>query len=881
MGFLVTLCLLAVVAALWSRVSKLQDRVRDLEARWAVDATTKAPAATAPPREAAVPASTAPPVTAPVIAPAAAPQVARPEASANAVPAAANVPPVKTIEALARQTPSPAPSGPSWQASLVDLMRKNLFAVAGIALLLLGFVVLFHSIEWGHLLSPMAKVSLAWAAAVALGVAGVRLSARNALWGQMAQGGGAAIGYLATYVASSAYELLSPTVSLALFAAISAVLVLRALKEDAKVLVAIGFLGAYAAPLLALYGHAGLLFHLSYGIVVTGFALWVSLSRRWLEIGVHAHACAAGLAALAYAASRDEPGLPAWQQQLLLTIYLVQFAGWTTTWAARHAPVAAQDHASTSTSRSTSTLAASSWWRTREIPVLCACFSLTVIVFLAMQAWLLDGNAFMAVAFVSASVLGALGARRLPAHGLRETAWVLAAFSVAAGLERGDLPETVSSLGLFAEGAILMLSTQAGSVLRRAVSRLLVIVGAIAVIGGTADAALWPVAVLVVASLALSLAMARAQRGADAKLTVAVTVLAAATLAYRCATRFAGGDEATGAVFTLVMLGTAALAYLLDRSTPDTDSTATTAATTPVSAPTAAKPSPLTVRRLYAIVLAIGWVVMLPVLPEIGRPLALTALITPVVFGVISAWRSMRRPMSPDAAEGAKVRIWVALLLPALIAYTVASPWSVVALLAVTGTAVCAWVLTRWRVVTTMPAEPHRTRLTPSLLAHASMFCAIVPLVLAADHSDTTDVWLLAAGAFYVALLTWWRLGDDVPAEARQVLVASVGVAVAYVVARGVIQAPALAFELAWRSYLLPVALAAVGVAFLFLSTRAHRRLAWQVSAVVCVMAMVKLLLSLGSWALSPMGIVGSLLGMGALFLLAGYLAPQPPARED
>jgi len=94
-----------------------------------------------------------------------------------------------------------------------------------------------------------------------------------------------------------------------------------------------------------------------------------------------------------------------------------------------------------------------------------------------------------------------------------------------------------------------------------------------------------------------------------------------------------------------------------------------------------------------------------------------------------------------------------------------------------------------------------------------------------------------------------------------------------------VIQSPALAFELAWRSYLLPVALAAVGVGFLFLSTRAHRRLAWQVSAVVCVVAMLKLLLSLGSWALSPMGIVGSLLGMGALFLLAGYLAPQPPAR--
>src|SRR6185436_17518616 len=162
------------------------------------------------------------------------------------------------------------PSGPPpWQVAFFDLLRKNLFAVAGIVLLLLGFVVLFRSIEWGHLLSPMAKVSLGWAAAAALGFAGIKLSARNGLWGQVVQGGAAAIGFLATYVGASGYEVLSPTIALVLFTAISGALVYRALKEDAKVLAGVGFLGAYAAPLLAMYGHAGLLFNLGYGLIVT------------------------------------------------------------------------------------------------------------------------------------------------------------------------------------------------------------------------------------------------------------------------------------------------------------------------------------------------------------------------------------------------------------------------------------------------------------------------------------------------------------------------------------------------------------------------------------------------------------------------------------
>lgn len=906
-------CLLAALGYLWWQLTNVKRRVRVLEERLAVQdaarplsasadtAPSSQGAAPVPKQPAALPAATSPiaaatatatvpmspqgvpsrprsveppptphPVEAPQAPAAHAPDepvsVPLPVGPAS-VPAAA----VTSTTVLARPPAAPraAPASPAqsatppWQVAFFDLLRKNLFAVAGIVLLLLGFVVLFRSIEWGHLLSPLAKVSLGWAAAAALGFAGIKLSARNGLWGQVVQGGAAAIGFLATYVGASGYEVVSPTIALVLFTAISGVLVYRALKEDAKVLAGVGFLGAYAAPLLAMYGHAGLLFNLGCGLIVTAFALWVSLSRRWQEIGIHAHVCATGLASLAYAGASHEPALPAWQQQALLLAYVAQFAGWALAWAQRHSPAALASGDVSSPPA-------------REIPILSACFSTTTVVFIALESWLLAPTPFMVVAFVTAAVLAFIGLRVFRQQALRETAWVLSALSVAAGLVQGDLARSVASFGLFAEGAILMLTTRAQSVIRRVLARVLFAVGAVAVMDVPA---LWPAALLLVAGLAMSLRMQREGRAVDAALAAAVTVSAAAAFSYR----YAGLDFRLLPVFTLIMLGATALAHVLGRSSAASVVSDEAGDAMHVSSAKHAEDSKIAgvgfVPTIYAAVLALGWLLTLTVAREAPRGLALGALVTPVVFGAVVALRSLRRTLSPGAAERAKALLWLAHLLPALVAFIFSSSWALIALLAVAGTAAFAHVLRGLRV--DAPAAK-AFYVMPYSVAHAALLGSSVPLVLAAwPYVGTNSVeWVMAAASFYAALVTWWKLGEGVPAQVRSVAASAAGVAMGYVVVRGLTDPPQLAFELAWNSYLLPVALAAVGVGFLFLSTRSGRRLAWQVSAVVLAGSAVKLLLSLGSLALSPMGIVGSLLGMGALFLLAGYLAPQPPARE-
>ena len=888
MGSFEAFLLVVALGYLWWQLSKVKRRVRELEERLATqDVVRVQPAATQPARAAQAP--SAQPATASPIGAATAtvppPQESAPtprsldapQASALTAPTAPAVPVAPMPEAAAtvpssppvrppaapRVAPSPAASvTPQWQAAFFDLLRKNVFAVAGIVLLLLGFVVLFRSIEWGHLLSPLAKVSLGWVAAAALGFAGIKLSARNGLWGQVVQGGAAAIGFLATYVGASGYEVVPPTVALVLFTAISGALVYRALKEDAKVLAGVGFLGAYAAPLLAMYGHAGLLFNLVYGLIVTAFALGVSLSRRWQEIGIHAHVCATGLAALAYAGATYEPSLPAWHQQVLLLAYVAQFAGWALVWARRHRP---------SEEPLGHLLSASA----REIPVLSACFSTTAVVFVALESWLLAPTAFMAVAFVTAAALAFAGMRLFPQRALRETAWVLSALSVAAGLVQGDLARSVASFGLFAEGAILTLTTRSQSVFRRLVARVLVAVGALAVIDVPA---LWPVALLSLAGLALSVRMQRESRPVDAGLAATVTVAAAAALSYR----YAGLGFELLPIFTLIMLAATLLAHVLGRATSPGESSSSPSRLLSTSQEALeAKPSDiLLVRSIYAAVLAAGWLLTLTVAREAPRFLTLAAVVAPVVFGAVAAFLSLRRTLSPYAAERAKALLWLAHLLPALVAFVFNCSWTQIALLLVAGTVAFAHVLTRLRVDAPGAKEVF---ISATSMAHAAGLASPVPLVIAAwpwTGSAGGAEWVLAGASFYAALVTWWKLGEGVPAQVRHIVAAATGVAMGYVVVRGVTDAPQFAFPLAWDSYLLPVALAAIGVGFLFLSTRSGRRLAWQVSAAVLAGSAVKLLLSLGSLALSPMGIVGSLLGMGALFLLAGYLAPQPPARE-
>lgn len=721
---------------------------------------------------------------------------------------------------------------------LVQLLKQNLFAVAGVCLLLLGFTFLFRSIEWGQLLPPWARIGMAYAATAGLAWAGMRWSASKPLWAQIAQGGAAGVAYLATYIATTRYGLFSSPVAMLLFAGISLALVLRALRENSKVLAAIGFLGAYAAPMLALDRGGPLDFNLGYGLLVTAFALWVSYRRRWIEIAIHAHLCAAGLAAITYSA-RAEPLAP-WLQQALLHGYLVQLLLWTVAWARRWLPADGE----------------------RELPdtesaVLLTCLAATTLCYLALQSWLLPAQlSFIAVAFAGLLVALGLTAFRDRRH-VREAAWVLAALSLVLALHRQDLAAVFKGLGLLLEGVFLMLTVRRPGGVRAWLGRGLIVVGSLVILGTDSH---WALAVLLLATMALALWKAR-------------RVPAGTTVAH---------DLLDGLLFSgLSTASLAALMAALTQKQPVLWLVGFTAVSALQAAIAMWRCRLGVVPALFVIVTGASWC-GLALLPDKQQPGLQLATLTGLLFvAVAGLWRFLPQHRGDLRTPAAGVGSLLLLLLPALFLYKLSAGMVVLASAAVLALVVKVW-LTNGRVLARLWRLEDDSVLRGLVIpmTHLLAVLAVALWVALPDMSGAAGI-TLALLAFLASVLTWVVHGGVIDVGVRRVAGASFAIVGLFswltAASQGSTQS---ALRLTLSSQLLPVLLTGVAVAFLFHASRAGQRLAWGAAAAVCALSSVKLLLSLGSALLSPLGVAASLLGMGALLLLAGYLAPLPPDEE-
>lgn len=230
---------------------------------------------------------------------------------------------------LSREQPTRSRSREARHRRAVDsrlsqFLKQNMFASIGVVLVLLGCSFLFPMLAARFYFPPMLRLAAAVGVGAGLMAGGLRLARRSPEYAQILQGGGAAVIYLAAYVAMTTYAILPVNAAFAVFAMLSALVITLSDRQSAKPLALFGFAGAYLSPVLTAHSTASLGELLSYGLLVNLAAIWMAARRRWLGLIVLAFAATLLVGAGTYAGIARALSEP--MQQLMLAIYSVLFA---------------------------------------------------------------------------------------------------------------------------------------------------------------------------------------------------------------------------------------------------------------------------------------------------------------------------------------------------------------------------------------------------------------------------------------------------------------------------------------------------------------------------------------------------------------------------
>lgn len=288
--------LAGLVAGLWAsartaaRERAVQDRLRELDdkTRWLYEALKARPAATAGPEatsavpdEAATTAGTeaAPAVAAAAVEPASVSTQAAPLDTLHAEGVRVSARPQPPAADAAERDDLARPLAALWSR----LMGSNPLARIGVIVLFFGVASALRLAAQAGWLPPELRLAAAVATGVAMIGFGLRLpgDGPRRMFALAIQGGGFALLYLAVYFALARYGFVGPAPAFLLFAALGVACAVCAARQSSQVLALLGLSGAFVAPMLASSGQGQYVVLFSYYLLLDAFIIALSWRRAW------------------------------------------------------------------------------------------------------------------------------------------------------------------------------------------------------------------------------------------------------------------------------------------------------------------------------------------------------------------------------------------------------------------------------------------------------------------------------------------------------------------------------------------------------------------------------------------------------------------------
>jgi uncharacterized membrane protein len=266
----------AEIAALKRRVERLEQALESLGASVSDVPAQRAETPAAPPASAAAPAPAGLERSAPPLLPATA--TSEPERQASAQ---SETPPESAIP------PAPQRTVPTPQNGLfARLISGNLVAKVGAIVLFCGVGFLLKFAYDRGLMPPALRVAGVAAVALALFALGWRLRRSRRAYGLVVQGVASGLAYLDVFFALKVYGFVGVVPAFVLFTALGVTTTVLAVRQDAPSLALLGLLGAFLAPLLASTGEGHHVILFSYYTVLNLFVLAVSWFKAWRALNL-------------------------------------------------------------------------------------------------------------------------------------------------------------------------------------------------------------------------------------------------------------------------------------------------------------------------------------------------------------------------------------------------------------------------------------------------------------------------------------------------------------------------------------------------------------------------------------------------------------------
>ncbi len=170
------------------------------------------------------------------------------------------------------------------------LIGGNILAKVGVVLLFFGVASgLRLAVQYGFM--PVSvRLALGAIAAIAMVWFGHNRVAKGVhqIFGHALQGGGFAILYLIVYFMLARYQMMGAAPAFLAFAAIGAVCVLMAARQNAQSLAGLGISGAFLAPILASTGSGEYIVLFGYYLLLNAFVVTVNWFKGWRYLNLAA-----------------------------------------------------------------------------------------------------------------------------------------------------------------------------------------------------------------------------------------------------------------------------------------------------------------------------------------------------------------------------------------------------------------------------------------------------------------------------------------------------------------------------------------------------------------------------------------------------------------